>query len=271
MATLAPFAVLSLLWLRQALHLTPDAVSLFRPQVSSTSAPLSNRISGIFSLLFLPLQALFPELPRLLPETIRILHPFRARFCLDLFFSGTEIMHPLFCHPTGPIGAVHSLEASAERFADGSVKMVYCLHAALGQLVMPLTRNASRADGLWQHSCFEVFIACEGESAYREFNFSPAAQWAAYAFSHYRQPAATWPMPPPRISSHVDVDRFVLHAILPPEALPPDSVRRPLRIALSAVLESYQGLSYWALHHPVARADFHHPESFVLSLPAFSF
>jgi hypothetical protein len=40
-----------------------------------------------------------------------------------------------------------------------------------------------------------------------------------------------------------------------------------LRLGLSAVVEASDGtLSYWALNHPVAKPDFHHPDSFALEL-----
>jgi hypothetical protein len=40
-----------------------------------------------------------------------------------------------------------------------------------------------------------------------------------------------------------------------------------LRVGLSAVIEANDGtLSYWALKHPAAKPDFHHPDSFVLEL-----
>ena len=40
---------------------------------------------------------------------------------------------------------------------------------------------------------------------------------------------------------------------------------------LSAVIETIDGaISYWALAHPAEKPDFHHPDSFVLTLPESS-
>ena len=40
------------------------------------------------------------------------------------------------------------------------------------------------------------------------------------------------------------------------------------RLGLSTVIEDGDGgISYWALAHPSAKPDFHHPDSFVLDLP----
>ncbi|MGH8562518.1 MAG: hypothetical protein ACRES4_11180, partial [Nevskiales bacterium] len=44
-----------------------------------------------------------------------------------------------------------------------------------------------------------------------------------------------------------------------------------IRFGLSAVIEAANGsLSYWALKHPAEEPDFHHPDSFTLSLNADS-
>ena len=44
-----------------------------------------------------------------------------------------------------------------------------------------------RADVLWQHTCFEAFVAPAGAPGYHEFNFSPSLDWAIYRFSAYRE------------------------------------------------------------------------------------
>ena len=42
-----------------------------------------------------------------------------------------------------------------------------------------------------------------------------------------------------------------------------------MRIGLSAVIEDTAGsLSYWALHHPRSKPDFHHRGGFILRLTA---
>src|SRR3979490_1310679 len=40
--------------------------------------------------------------------------------------------------------------------------------------------------GLWQHTCFEAFLAAPGVAGYYEFNFTPTLDWAAYQFTDYR-------------------------------------------------------------------------------------
>ena len=177
-------------------------------------------------------------------------------------------MNQLHNHPTSPTVPLLSLVADARRLADGTLSFVYKLRGDPSQLLIPPAHDSARRDGLWQHTCFEAFIAVQGETAYREFNFSPSGQWSAYAFSAYRQAEeSVLSLTPPVIISNLSAGGFVLSALLAPDALPTDSRQRPLRVGLCAVIESRDTLGYWALHHATERPDFHHPESFTLILP----
>ena len=69
-----------------------------------------------------------------------------------------------------------------------------------GSLILPAyVANGPRADGLWQTTCFELFVRHPDQRGYFEFNFSPSTQWAAYRFSGYREGMAEWPMQRPDI------------------------------------------------------------------------
>ena len=100
--------------------------------------------------------------------------------------------------------------------------------------------------------------------AYREFNFSPSGQWAAYVFTDYR--AGMLPLElhrAPALRWQRTAARLELIATLPADALMTDQTA--LRIALSAVIEEQSGtITYWALKHPAGQPDFHHPGSFAL-------
>lgn len=148
------------------------------------------------------------------------------------------------------------------------LRLRYELTGDLIRIRIPASEPPGAQDGLWQHTCFEAFIAVEGEAEYREFNFSPSGQWAAYAFSEYRL-RKTWMIGQPPIISVVRTpESLVLEADLAAVDLPPATARKSLQIGLSAVVESDDGsLSYWALHHPLAPPDFHHREGFTCMLP----
>jgi hypothetical protein len=70
----------------------------------------------------------------------------------------------------------------------------------------------------------------------------------------------------PRIVAHSTQTRLELDAVVKLDRLSAEHARAPLRIGLAAVIETPQGLSYWALRHPDGRPDFHHGDGFVLLL-----
>ena len=174
----------------------------------------------------------------------------------------------LLPHPATPAPMIQAIDAGIASLADGCIAFRYRVRGDMARVRVPAALASERCDLLWEHTCFEAFVGLEGDSGYREFNFSPSGQWAAYAFSDYRQ-AEAFPLSltPPVINSAFSAEGFMLSAHLAPNALPPDSHQQPLRVGLSAVIESCDMLGYWALHHTTQRPDFHHPESFILILP----
>jgi hypothetical protein len=90
-------------------------------------------------------------------------------------------------HPATPAPVVRTIEVHAARAAGGGIALAYCLRGDMARLRIPAPQPPEPADGLWEHSCFEAFVGVLGEAGYHEFNFSPSGQWAAYAFSGYRQ------------------------------------------------------------------------------------
>jgi hypothetical protein len=134
----------------------------------------------------------------------------------------------------------------------------FTLEGDLSQLSIPEEGPVRRGDKLWQHTCFELFVS-PGMPAYREFNFSPSGEWAAYAFRRYRE-AEQGGQEVQSIAVRRGADKLELDAsILAPEG--------GLTVAISAVVESKSGaLSYWALKHPPGKPDFHHPDAFALEL-----
>jgi hypothetical protein len=174
----------------------------------------------------------------------------------------------LHCHPATPAPVVRSLEAHAAIQPDGSLKLAYRLRGDMAHLLIPEEKNPARTDSLWEHTCFEAFVSVAGDAAYREFNFSPSGQWAAYAFTGYRMPDDTCPLAsPPQITTRRFAGRLEIEALIPADALPAGAA---LQIALSAVVEAADVVdgshSYWALHHVADRPDFHQREAFVLVL-----
>jgi len=154
------------------------------------------------------------------------------------------------------------------------LRVGYRLEGNLGALRIPQAEAGRFADELWQHTCFELFVALPGVPSYHEFNFSPSGDWAVYAFDRYRQRAfladAELAALKPELHCAASTVGMELSAQVSLSALSPRHGRSALRLGLSAVLERKDGsaplLSYWALVHPDAKPDFHHPESFALTL-----
>lgn len=131
-----------------------------------------------------------------------------------------------------------------------------------GALVAPEFRGLGRGDELWKTTCFELFLY-DGEGRYREYNFSPSQQWAAYSFTGYRghredvEPAAQ-----PEIQSERGLSIYTLTVFLSQKEL-----EGAQSAALSAVIEEEGGRpSYWALAHNGLKPDFHDPACFRISL-----
>lgn len=119
-----------------------------------------------------------------------------------------------------------------------------------------------RADDLWQTTCFEAFLGLAGKKAYREWNFAPSGQWAAYDFKSYRK-GMTKPEigPPPYVRVEDNLTWWALGATITVEA------EQRWDLGLSAVLEEKDGTkSYWALAHHSAKPDFHARDCFVAAL-----
>jgi hypothetical protein len=175
----------------------------------------------------------------------------------------------LTCHPWAPDPWVRGVEVSAIRDADGVLRLTYILIGRLGHLRLPKLAVLGGSDHLWQHTCFEAFIAIQGESAYHECNFAPSGEWAAHAFREYREREDRIVDLDPCLHVNVIEDRLAVEATVPLDSLSPRHRKASLRLALSAVIEDESGvLSYWALRHPPGRPDFHHVDAFALDLDA---
>ncbi len=171
-------------------------------------------------------------------------------------------------HPQSAGAAVRAIDARVCRPTAETLSLSFRLLADCSRLRVPPPREPRMASGLWRHTCFEAFIAVEGAESYHEINFAPSGEWAVHAFRGYRDGGQLGDAAQaPRIAVRAGADRLELDAVVPLDRLVGVGERTPLRIGLSAVIEASDGaLSYWALRHPAARPDFHHPEAFALRL-----
>lgn len=174
----------------------------------------------------------------------------------------------LACHPSSPSSAVRGLTASARVGGAGKLAVRFVLDADMSQVALPALRRQERADDLWRHTCFEVFVALPDSDAYVELNFSPSTQWAMYGFVAYRRGMTPLEVKrPPRVAVRPMPRGLVLEAVTHLAELPVPQPGSPLRAGAAAVVEEKDGrLTYWALTHPSALPDFHHRLGFVLQV-----
>lgn len=143
--------------------------------------------------------------------------------------------------------------------------MTYCLNGDIPEIQIPSASVPRIGTQLWEHTCFEAFIAVEGQSAYYEFNFAPSGEWAVYAFLGYRKPGPrVSELMPPSIGVRSTQNRLELDTLVRLDGLSAIHRRASLRLGLSAVIEATDGLSYWALCHPTSKPDFHNADGFAL-------
>lgn len=172
----------------------------------------------------------------------------------------------LFCHVETPCRHLRAIAASVHGEADGALRVAFRLEGDIDRLRIPPPGTPRRAERLWEHTCFEAFIALRDAPAYHEFNFAPSGQWAAYAFRRYRDGKALELDWHPAISVRRTPSQLDLDAVIRVDRLLAIAPHSPLRLALSAVIEDEQAeRSYWALRHPPGPPDFHHPDALVLA------
>jgi hypothetical protein len=174
----------------------------------------------------------------------------------------------LTAHPSTPNEDVRSLEVQLRTEEPDTIVIQYSLVADMSRVCVPLCGAGGRADALWEHTCFEAFVAAKDAPCYHEFNFSPSLDWAIYRFSAYREgmlPADIGRAP--EISVRRGDDRLELKSAVHLGHLADLRDVHHLRIALAAVIEDDNGrLSYWGLRHPDGKPDFHHPNGFALEV-----
>lgn len=141
-----------------------------------------------------------------------------------------------------------------------------------GRVLVPPFAGKGRSDGLWQQTCFELFLKSPGDDGYIELNLSPSERWAAYDFAAYRSGMEDRDMPrDPDCTLRVGGQMLIFDAAIPVVTLP----RLPWQMSITAVIaeaadeeDAPPVKSFWALKHPSGPPDFHSPACFAASLAA---
>lgn len=186
---------------------------------------------------------------------------------LDDCLRSLHAMHELQCHPAHQPTLIRRVEA---RILSHDAQWLRVRWRVLGaeKLVVPPFAGKGRADGLWQTTCFELFLQHENSPAYVEVNLSPSERWNVYDFEARREGMKERPMPrEPECTMRQGTDMAIFDAAIPATGLP----ELPLRYGMTAVIEETGGAkSYWAMAHPAdgSAPDFHDPACFTGLLAA---
>jgi hypothetical protein len=172
----------------------------------------------------------------------------------------------LVAHRSSALAARVAVTAGVEIPSATLIRFTYRLEGELARLAIPARAAAQRAERLWEHTCFEAFVAAGTGTHYYELNFAPSTQWAAYEFDGYRQGMRALALAvPPSITvvgtqTELRVTASVERAVL-------GDAPWPRRVGLTAVVEDRAGVrGYFALAHPRDQPDFHDAAGFTVTL-----
>ena len=173
----------------------------------------------------------------------------------------------LIRHPATPFSGTNQIGAQVSVFPTEALEIQYSLSGDVNNLRIPADRAPRRAENLWRHTCFEAFVAAPRGTGYFEFNFAPSGEWAMYQFDAYREAMTAIDGLPPIITTRRTAHDLVVKVLVDLRGFPNFMAQAELRVAMSAVIENINGeLSCWALAHPPGKPDFHHADSFTLTL-----
>jgi len=169
-------------------------------------------------------------------------------------------------HPDFPCPAADEVAVRLTAEGEGRFLIEYVVIGRIADLVVPPPAVPARGQALWRHTCFELFVAEDGQPGYIEYNFAPSSLWAAYGFDGYRSGMRDLNQEtPPQVKLERDAQRLAATVTL---KLGADArIGADCRIGLSTIIEGRDGVrSFWALAHPPGTADFHHPACFALQV-----
>lgn len=172
------------------------------------------------------------------------------------------IPHPSALPADPPFKVWASVDHAALLGASATTNIWFGVSARMERFAIPVTEEPGRRDELWRKTCFEAFLRPEGEDGYREWNFAPSGDWAAYEFSGYRADMTEAEVTEPYVRVEDNFTWWALGATIAVDA------GKKWELGLSALFEELDGTkSYWALAHPPGdKPDFHAHDCFAARL-----
>jgi hypothetical protein len=169
--------------------------------------------------------------------------------------------------PFAPGPPAVAVSARASRSA-GVLTLDYRLDDPWDAVRLPAApASPTRSDRLWEHTCFEAFVAPAGAARYWEVNLARGGDWNVWRFDDYRHGmAAEDGVHAAPIETTIGDGTLRLTATIDLAGI--EALRDgELAVGLAVVVEASDGtLSYWAAVHPGKRPDFHARDGFSLRL-----
>jgi hypothetical protein len=174
--------------------------------------------------------------------------------------------HVLIPHSSGALLPAVTAVSARVTAASLALRFEYRLGGDFTQLALPQRVASRRAERLWEHTCFEAFVAAGAGPGYYELNFAPSGEWAAYEFGGYRSGMRPLELTTsPLIDVHAGENELRVTGSVEIGALA--AAPWPLRVGLTAVVADRAGRrGYYALRHSRDKPDFHDAASFAVSL-----
>jgi len=143
----------------------------------------------------------------------------------------------------------------------------YMLEGDLKEIGIASRSNTpSRKHELWKDTCFEFFVGIKDSLRYWEFNLSHAGHWNVYRFDAYRQgmqEETAFTILPFSVQNQADALVLALDVDLDKIV----SEDQTIEVGITTVIKYRDGkVTYWALTHRGAEADFHLQDSFIVKL-----
>lgn len=153
----------------------------------------------------------------------------------------------------------------AEVIVDkGIFTLGFRITGAIDEIIFPeISKLKSRKTGLWNSTCFELFISKPETETYHEFNFSPSGFWNCFISKFYRSGITEAEFPEPGFSFEKLPDSINFHFSFILKNL--NYVTESIIFNPVLVLELKPGkLTFWANIHPPKEADFHDKSKWIL-------
>jgi hypothetical protein len=156
------------------------------------------------------------------------------------------------------------IQASLELIGS-NVEVEFSLKGDIKDIYLPSpSQEKRRVIGLWESSCFELFIHNKNTTTYYEFNFSSEGHWNCFYFPTPKTPLKQSPnFEEIDCATSLKDQSFTLKAVVNLYNFHPGFwEKESMSFGLSSVIEKHKSLSYWAISHCDEKPNFHNVESF---------